>query len=121
MWAVYHSPTRMVWVNGQMQADGPQECPALTVLQKQYKLTPLGLGAALHTTRRVPVPGPGQQDAACARIQNMDAGEFFGRFARLMKDNPPTAADADAQEAGEPRHRTRKDFDIKRMPASPAL
>ena len=24
----------------------------------------------------------------------MDAGAFFGRFARLLKDNPPAAADA---------------------------
>ena len=37
----YQSPTRYVWVNGQMQADGPDECAAVTALQKQYTLTPL--------------------------------------------------------------------------------
>ena len=31
----------IVWVNGQMQADGPKECAAVTALQKQYTLTPL--------------------------------------------------------------------------------
>jgi hypothetical protein len=28
------------------------------------------------------------------QVQTMDAGEFFGRLARLMKDNPPAPADA---------------------------
>ncbi len=28
------------------------------------------------------------------QVQKMDAGAFFGRLARLMKDNPPAAADA---------------------------
>src|SRR5208282_3475104 len=29
-----------------------------------------------------------------AQVQKMDAGAYFGRLARLMKDNPPAAADA---------------------------
>ena len=28
------------------------------------------------------------------QVQRMDAGVFFGRLARLMKDNPPAPADA---------------------------
>jgi hypothetical protein len=43
------------------------------------------------------VPVPADLDTKTPpvlRIQKMDAGEFFGRFARLMKDNPPAAADA---------------------------
>jgi hypothetical protein len=37
----FRSPTRFVWVNGQMQADGPPDYAAVNALQKQYKLTPL--------------------------------------------------------------------------------
>ena len=113
---VYRSPTRIVWVNGQMQADGPQECPAVTALQKQYKLTPLSAWGQPYTPpARVPVPaGLDTKTPPVQRIQNMDAGEFFGRFARLMKDNPPAAADAPmvkklARLGIEPG----KDFDIK--------
>jgi hypothetical protein len=93
---VYRSPTRIVWVNGQMQADGPSECAAVTALQKQYRLTPLSQWGQLYTSPdRVPVPaGLDTQTPPVQRIQKMTAGEFFGRFARLMKDNPPADADA---------------------------
>ena len=38
---LYRSPTRFVWVNGQMLCNGPAEYDAVNALQKQYKLTPL--------------------------------------------------------------------------------
>src|SRR5512135_3246773 len=38
---VYRSPTRFVWVNGQMLANGPADYDVVNALQKQYKLTPL--------------------------------------------------------------------------------
>ena len=81
---------------GQMQADGPPECPAVTVLQKQYKLTPLSAWGQPYTPpARVMVPaGLDPKTPPVQRIQRMDAGEFFGRFARLMKDNLPASADA---------------------------
>ncbi len=113
---VYRSPTRIVWVNGQMQADGPPECLAVMALQKQYKLTPLSAWAQPYTPPvRVPVPaGLDTKTPPVQRIQKMEAGEFFGRFARLMKDNPLAAADAPtlkklARLGIEPG----KDFDIK--------
>ena len=37
----YRSPTRFVWVNGQMLANGPADYEIVNALQKQYKLTPL--------------------------------------------------------------------------------
>lgn len=90
----YRSPTRLVWVNGQMQADGPQECAAVTALQRQYKLTPLSAwGTHWSPPAEVPVPPGVDTTPPLERVQKMDAGEFFGRLSRLMMDNPPARAD----------------------------
>lgn len=76
----YRSPTRYVWVNGQMQADGPEECAAVTALQKQYTLTPL---SAWGQPWSPPAEGPAPADTGTAppleRVQAMGAGAFFGR------------------------------------------
>ena len=68
----YRSPTRFVWVNGQMQADGPQECAAVSVLQKQYMLTPLSAwgdspGARRPRFRCPPAPTRRRRWSACRR------------------------------------------------------
>jgi hypothetical protein len=93
---VFHSPTCFVWVNGQMQADGPQDYDAVNALQKQYKLTPLGAWGQPYTPpAEVPVPaGIDTKTPPTGQVAKMDAGAFFGRIARLMKDNPPSPADA---------------------------
>ena len=90
----YRSPTRFVWVNGQMQADGPQDCAEVSKLQQQYKLTPL---SAWGTDWSPPAevrcrPGSTRRRRSSAS-RTMDAGAFFGRLAQLMKDNPPAPAD----------------------------
>ena len=90
----FRSPTRFVWVNGQMQASGPQECAAVTSLQKQYKLTPLSAwGQPWSPPAEVAVPPGVDTTPPLERVQQLDAGAFYGRLARLMKDNPPAAAD----------------------------
>ncbi len=93
---VFHSPTRFVWVNGQMQANGPQDYDAVNALQKQYKLTPLGAWGQPYTPPAdVPVAaGVDTKTPPAEQVAKMDAGAFFGRLARLMKDNPPAPADA---------------------------
>ena len=90
----FRSPTRFVWVNAQMQADGPEECAAVTSLQRQYKLTPLSAwGRPWSPPAEVPVPPGVDATPPLERVQKMDAGAFYGRLARLMKDNPPALAD----------------------------
>src|SRR5271166_4782762 len=110
----FQSPTRFVWVNGQMQADGPQDYATVNALQKQYKLTPLSArGQPWTPPAEVPLPAGADTAPPLERVQKMDAGAFFGRLAHLMKDNPPAPADgkmlktlkAAGIEAG-------KDFDI---------
>jgi hypothetical protein len=92
----FRSPTRFVWVNGQMQADGPKDYDVVNALQKQYKLTPLsawGLTGSLPSEPPVPAD-VGAKGSPLAQVQKMDAGAYFGRLARLMKNNPPFPADA---------------------------
>src|SRR6266540_3869695 len=93
---VFRSPTRFVWVNGQMQANGPQDYVVVNALQKQYKLTPLSAwGQPYAPPAEVPVAaGVDAKTPPLVQVQKMDAGAYFGRLARLMKDNPPAPADA---------------------------
>jgi hypothetical protein len=97
-----------------MQANGAQDYAAVNAMQKQYKLTPLSAwGEPWAQPAEVPVPARAETAPPLERVQKLDAGAFFGRLARLMKDNPPAAADgkmlkklkAVGIEAG-------KDFDI---------
>jgi hypothetical protein len=92
---VYHAPTRWVWVNGQMQADGPKDYDAVNTLQKQYKLTPLSQWGKTYTPPfTVAVSETSAPASALDRVAKMDANAFFGRLAALMNDNPPAEADA---------------------------
>jgi hypothetical protein len=91
----YRSPTRFVWVNAQMQANGPQDYAVVNALQKQYKLTPLSAwGQPYAPPAEVPVAaGVDTKTPPLEQVQKMSAGAYFGRLARLLKDNPPAPAD----------------------------
>ena len=70
-------------------------CAAVTALQRQYKLTPAQrLGHPLEPAGRGSGAPGVDTTPPLERVQKMDAGAFFGRLARLMKDNPPAPADA---------------------------
>ena len=115
---VYRSPTRFVWVNGQMRADGPKDYDVVNALQRQYKLTPLSAwGQPYVPPAEVTVaPGVDTQTSPLAQVQKMDAGTFFGRLARLMKDNPPAAADtAMVEKLKAVGIEPGKDFDITKI------
>jgi hypothetical protein len=114
----YRSPTRFVWVNGQMQANGPQDYAVVNALQKQYKLTPLSAwGRQYAPPAEVPVAaGVDEKTPPTAQVQKMDAGTFFGRLARLMKDNPPAPADgAMVEKLKNLGIEPGKDFDIRKI------
>ena len=91
----FRSPTRYVWVNGQMRADGPKDYDIVNPLQKQYKLTPLSQWGQSYTppTEVLVTTNADTKKQPLERIANMDAGEYFSRLASLLKDNPPLPAD----------------------------
>jgi hypothetical protein len=91
------APTNMVWLIGRTQTNGKDDYAAVHALQRQYKLTPLSaFGTNYVLPDNAPVdPNVDLKTPPVAQVAQMDAATFFGRLARLMKDNPPAAADAE--------------------------
>jgi hypothetical protein len=90
----------------------------VNALQRQYKLTPLSAwGQPYAPPADVPVAaGIDTKTSTLDQVQKMDAGAYFGRLARLMKDNPPAPVDGPMVEklkkiGIEPG----KDFDISKI------
>ena len=92
----YKSPTGMVWVLGRIYCTGtPEDYAAVHAMQDQCSATPLSSYGKPYT------PPPGQIDPSIntmksvrEQVNNADAASYFNRMALLMKDNPPTSADA---------------------------
>src|SRR5262249_17441480 len=81
---------------GRTQANGKADFPAVNAIQAQYKLTPLGAwGKAYKPPTDAPTDASVDMKASPVdAVAAMDAQTFFSRLAKLMKGNPPTAADA---------------------------
>lgn len=90
------SPTASVWILGRTYSTGtPEDYKAVWALQDQYKLYPLSAWGKEY------VPPPGKVDPTVDMkrsvrdsVNALDAAEFFGWMAELMKDNPPAPEDA---------------------------
>ena len=92
----YKSPTNMVWVLGRTYCTGKlADYKAVHKIQSQYKLVPLSAYGKSYT------PPPGRVDPSIdmktpvrEQVNRMEAAAYFKLLAALLKDNPPTAADA---------------------------
>jgi hypothetical protein len=92
----YKSPTSMVWVLGRIYCTGtPEDYAEVHKLQDEFKLVPLSSYGKPYT------PPPGTVDpsidmktAVRDQVNGMDAAAYFTLLCKLMKDNPPAAADA---------------------------
>ena len=92
----YKSPTSMVWVLGRIYCTGtPEDYAEVHKLQDEFKLVPLSSYGKPYT------PPPGTVDpsidmktAVRDQVNGMDAVAYFTLLCKLMKDNPPAAADA---------------------------
>jgi hypothetical protein len=92
----YKSPTSIVWLLGRIYCTGtPEDYAEVHKLQDEFKLVPLSSYGKPY------VPPPGTVDpsidmktAVREQVNRMDAVAYFTLLCKLMKDNPPSAADA---------------------------
>jgi hypothetical protein len=90
------SPTAIVWVLGRVYSSGtPEDYAAVHALQDKFSLVPLSAFGGPYA------PPPGAVDptvdmktAVRKQVENLEIADYFAYLARLMKTNPPTAADA---------------------------
>lgn len=92
---IIRSPTRYLDIVGRTKANGPEDYDAVHEVQAGYKLTPLSAWGKGDY-----VPPKGQVDPSIdmktpppVTVDKMDAAAFFGSFAELLKDNPPSPFD----------------------------
>lgn len=92
------SPTNTVWIIGRTQTNGKDDYRVVHVIQDQYKLTPLSeFGKAYTTPANVQVRADVDMDKPpVEQVADMSTVMFFSRLNDLMKENPPTLADAEA-------------------------
>jgi hypothetical protein len=83
-----------------MQSNGPPDYAVVNALQKQYTLTPLSAwGKPYAPPATVAVDSKiDAKTPPIEKVKRMDANAFFGRLARLMKDNPPSGEDGPMME-----------------------
>ena len=90
------SPTGMVWVLGRIYCAGTAEdYAAVHALQDKFSVVPLGsYGKPYTPPLSVVDPGFDMKTAVRKQVDSLDIDAYFNRLAKLMKTNPPTAADA---------------------------
>jgi hypothetical protein len=92
---IIRSPTRYVAIGGRTQTNSAADYDNVHKIQAGYKLTPLsawGKGNYLPPKGKVD-PTIDMKTPPPTQVENMDPPAFFGRFAELLKDNPPNAFD----------------------------
>lgn len=92
----YKSPTNLVWILGRTYCTGtPEDYQAVHALQKEYSLVPLSAYGKAYTPPSGKVdPSVDMKTPVRDQVNDMDVGTYFELMAKLMKQNPPTAADA---------------------------
>ena len=107
----YKSPTNIVWLLGRIYCTGtPEDYAAVHELQDEFKLVPLSSYGKPYTPPEGKVdPSIDMKTAVREQVNRMDAAAYFTLLCKLMKTNPPAAADAPAaREVCKDRHRSRQ-------------
>ena len=92
----YKSPTGLVWILGRIYCTGtPADYAAVHALQDKFSLVPLSSYGKPYT----PLPSTvdasfDMKTAVRDQVDAMSVNDYFNYLARLMKTNPPAAADA---------------------------
>lgn len=90
------APTDLVWILGRTYCTGtPEDYKAVHAIMDQYSLVPLSAYGKPYT------PPVGKVDAAIdmktavrEQVNAFDGGTYFSLLAKLLRQNPPAAADA---------------------------
>src|SRR6478736_8884467 len=92
----YKSPTNIVWLLGRIYCTGtPEDYKAVHELQDECKLVPLSSYGKPYTPPEGKVdPSIDMKTAVREQVNRMDAVAYFTLLCKLMKSNPPAAADA---------------------------
>ena len=92
----YKSPTNIVWLLGRIYCTGtPEDYAEVHKLQDECKLVPLSSYGKSYTPPPALVdPSIDMKTAVREQVNRMDAVAYFTLLCKLMKDNPPYAADA---------------------------
>ena len=92
----YKSPTNIVWLLGRIYCTGtPEDYAAVHKLQDEFKLVPLSSYGKPYTPPAGTVDSVHRHEDCRARAgQPHERERVFHALCKLMKDNPPAAADA---------------------------
>ncbi len=92
----FKSPTSIVWLLGRIYCTGtPEDYAEVHRLQDEFRLVPLSAyGKPFTPPVGLVDPTVDMKTAVREQVNRMDAVSYFTLLCQLMKDNPPTAADA---------------------------
>ncbi|BBO34610.1 DUF1254 domain-containing protein [Lacipirellula parvula] len=92
----YKSPTSIVWLLGRIYCTGtPEDYAAVHKLQDEISIVPLSSYGKAYTPPAGKVdPSVDMKTAVREQVNALSADDYFNLLAKLMKDNPPAAADA---------------------------
>lgn len=90
-------PTRMVWLLGRIQVNGPGDVQAVRDIQTRLRLLPLSAWPPDDGAPAFAPDGPVElPEPPVDVVARMPARDFFDRMCALMDDNPPAPGDAPA-------------------------
>lgn len=91
----YKSPTNLVWLLGRIYCTGtPEDYAAVHKLQDEISVVPLSAYGKPYTAPAAKVdPSVDMKTAVRTQVDALSVEDYFTLLARLMKDNPPAAAD----------------------------
>ena len=91
----YKSPTNIVWILGRIYCTGtPEDYAAVHKLQDEISVVPLSAYGKPFTPPAGTVdPSIDMKTPVREQVHALDANAYFTLLAKLMKDNPPNAAD----------------------------
>jgi hypothetical protein len=90
------SGTSLVWILGRTYCTGtPEDYKKVHALQDRYELIPLSAHGKPYTPPKGKVdPSVDMKTPVREQVHALSGEEYFTLLARLLKDNPPTKADA---------------------------